>query len=169
LLCGYCTKHKFTVTAAFLTKPAEFCKSCGVDTEKENKKAAAAQAAAAQRGAAWGVALPGDFAAASGLSASPTARGRRTSHAPTVQASWLPTWLLAAAASRGVSFNDPADPAKSTAAASAEVDETPLCPLSLYRGGYVGSCLPPLLALGAIIMLFASVWLLAFLMPLRIV
>jgi len=121
LLCSYCAKHNFAITEAFLKKSAEHCKSCGVDTEKENKKAAAAKAAAAQRSAAWGVSLPADFVAALASSGNPTGLGRRTSHSPTVQGSWLPPWLLESANSCGVSFDDPAVPAKTTMAASAEV------------------------------------------------
>jgi len=121
LLCSYCAKHNFAITEAFLAKSAEHCKSCGVDTEKENKKAAAAQAAAAQRSAAWGVTLPAEFVTTLGSNGNPSAIGRRTSHSPTVHGAWLPSWLLVAASSRGVSFDDPAVPAKTTMAASAEV------------------------------------------------
>ena len=133
-MCDYCNKHGLTARGSDFSKTSsDICASCGTNMAKEAAKRAQRAAEIAARPNPWGASLPRNFATAGivvrggggggggggfGLS------NRAISHTPSVTAGWLPAWLVAAARSRGFSFDNPRgaqEPAASSRNVSAAV------------------------------------------------
>ena len=107
-VCSYCERNGLTARGSdFARNNSDICASCGTNMAKEAAKRAARAAAMASRDNPWGASLPENFATAGMGSHGGRGFVRPISHAPSVAASWLPTWLVAEARRRGFAFDDP--------------------------------------------------------------